>query len=102
MLQGPPRTGAELRRPIRGGCRFLAVRPIVEFLDEIQSRDHRGDLLARPGSNHGEVVELARKKGLSKNQAEAAVTSGPWQTKPGKGREIRYYVEDEEFDSIKI
>ncbi len=66
-----------------------STRSSHEIIEEI--------LLDRPGSNHGEVVELAQKKGLSKNQAEAAVTSGPWRTESGKGREIRYYVEDEEF-----
>ena len=55
-----------------------------------------------PGSNQGEVVELARERGLSKHQAQAAVASGPWRAEHGKGLEIRYYVEDEEFEWIEI
>ena len=54
------------------------------------------DILAnRPGSNQKEVVELARQKGLSKHQAEAALKSGPWHRERGRGKEIRYSLEAE-------
>ena len=59
-------------------------------------------LLGRPGSNQKQIVELARENDLSKHQVEEALKTGSWTTKPGRGREILYYVPDEEFESIEI
>ena len=70
------------------------TRSGVEIIEEI--------LTDRPGSNQGEVVELARQKGLSKHQAETALKNGAWRTESGRGREIRYYAEEEEFESLQI
>ena len=70
------------------------TRSGVEIIEEI--------LTDRPGSNQGEVVELARQKGLSKHQAETALKNGTWRTESGRGREIRYYAEEEEFESLQI
>ena len=83
----------------------------VGFVPSERSEDHsiktthevvEDILLARPGSNQGQVVELARDRGLSKHQTEAALKSGPWRTEPGRGREILYYAPDEEFELIEI
>ena len=91
--------------PVRNfGMRFERG---VGFVPSERSEDHsiktthevvEDILLARPGSNQGQVVELARDRGLSKHQTEAALKSGPWRTDPGRGREILYYAQDEEFE----